>query len=76
MAADHNAYDHLRNILYILADLHPDDRCQALDDALAFYNAARPREKVAPSGGGYLRLTGPSFDGFDAAISSGERGKA
>lgn len=48
--------DHLGAVLYFLADLHPDDRCAALDNALAAYNAARPNAKVGPSGMDLQRL--------------------
>ncbi len=54
-----DALTHLGKVLYILADLYPDDRCRALDDALAFYNSLRPNEKIGPSGLGYQRLVGP-----------------
>lgn len=50
------AIDHLRNVLYFVADLHPDYRCHALDEALAFYNATRPLEQVGPSDHGWQKL--------------------
>lgn len=43
------ALTHLGNVLHILADLVPDDRCAALDTALAFYNQHRPDAQVAPT---------------------------
>lgn len=57
--SDLDAMTHLGNILYMLADLHPDDRCDALDNALLFYNEAMPDQKVMPSGIGYQRLVDP-----------------
>lgn len=53
---DMNALDHLGNLLVILSDLHPDDRCMALDEAQEFYNALRPNAKIESSGHGYRRL--------------------
>lgn len=40
---------HLGNVLYILADLDPDHRCYALDDAQAYYNARCPDARIAPT---------------------------
>lgn len=54
--SEKTALEHLGNVLMILADLEPDDRCDALDKALAFYNAARPDRQVVPSGVGTTRL--------------------
>lgn len=51
------AIKHLGDVLYLLCDLHPDDRCRALDEALEFYNKERPNWRVEPSGLGYQRLT-------------------
>ena len=45
---DKDALDHLGHVLNIFAELSPTDRCRALDDALEFYNAARPNFKVGP----------------------------
>lgn len=50
------AFEHLRNVLYMLADLHPDDNCVALNRARKFYNAAKPEDKIEPSGLGFQRL--------------------
>lgn len=63
------AATHLGAVLYFLADLHPDDRCQALDDALAFYNAQCLHAQVAPQEGYVSRLviTTP----FDVALGRG-----
>jgi hypothetical protein len=36
------AMKHLGNVLVILAELVPDERCRALDNALAFYNERNP----------------------------------
>jgi hypothetical protein len=47
---------HLGSVLAYFSDIHPDDRCLALDEALAFYNAARPDARVEPSGMPYQRL--------------------
>lgn len=52
-----DVYEHLGDVLYFLCDLHPDDRCEALDKALAFYNAARPDKKIEPSGFPFRHLT-------------------
>lgn len=46
-----DALHHLGNVLAILAELHPDDRSNALDDALAFYNARCPNAQVEPVAG-------------------------
>ena len=50
---------HLGNVLHYCADIHPDDRCDALDSALEFYNAASPNWHVAPSDYRYQRLVDP-----------------
>lgn len=42
------AMKHLGNVLMLLAELHPDDRCKALDNAMAFYNQHNPKAQVAP----------------------------
>jgi hypothetical protein len=56
-----DALKHLGNVLCFLADLHEDDRCTALDDAVVFYNSARPDAQVQPSGQSLQRLvTAPS----------------
>ena len=47
---------HLGQVLLILADLHPDDQCDAYCNALAFYNARHPEAKVEPEPGFALRL--------------------
>jgi hypothetical protein len=33
---------HLGNVLVLLAELVPDERCRALENALAFYNERNP----------------------------------
>jgi len=45
----------------MLAELHPDDRCRAYDDALEFYNKANPDDQVMAVPGYVTRLvhTGP-----------------
>ena len=53
------ALEHLGNVLYYCADIHPDDRCDALDNALKFYNEARPNQRVEPSGTGHFRMLHP-----------------
>lgn len=50
------AMDHLGDVLAILAELHPEERCKALDDAQAFYNAARPEARIEPVEGYETRL--------------------
>lgn len=62
-----DALDHLCNVLVMLSDLTPGDRCRALDDALEFYNAQRPDWRVQPIGGVYseLRHFSPLTEGFD-----------
>lgn len=50
------ALNHLGEVLQLLADLHPDDRCQVLDDALAFYNERHPDARVEPVPGFISRL--------------------
>jgi len=48
------AYDiamaHLGEVLYLLADLVPEERCRALDNALKFYNDNRPDAAIEPTG--------------------------
>ncbi len=39
---------HLANVLVMLAELHPDDRCRALDKAMSFYNERHPEAMVEP----------------------------
>jgi len=55
------ALEHLGNVLYFVADIHPDDRNDAIDAALAFYNAKRPDQKVQPSNFGYQRIQHPHW---------------
>lgn len=50
------ALDHLGDVLYMLADLAPDDQCRAYVNALNFYNSQRPDCRVEPSGVGEVRL--------------------
>jgi hypothetical protein len=50
------ALSHLGDVLSILANLTPDDRCQALDEALAFYNEHRPDAKVVAEPGWVTKL--------------------
>lgn len=50
------ALNHLGDVLNQLADLHPDYRCRALDEALAFYNDKCPDQRVLPSGLSLQRL--------------------
>lgn len=47
---------HLRNVLMLLAELHPDDRCKALDKAMAFYNDAHQDGRIEPVEGYETRL--------------------
>lgn len=56
MGASAQALDHLCNALYFVADIHPDDRNEAIDKALAFYNEQRPNLQVQPSEFGYRRV--------------------
>jgi len=51
MDAERTAMKHLGNVLVILADLVDDERCRALDEALAFYNANNPNLQVMPTEG-------------------------
>jgi hypothetical protein len=39
---------HLRDVLYFLADLHPDDSCEAVEKALEFYNRKHPNQHIEP----------------------------
>jgi hypothetical protein len=50
------ALNHLGFVLKILAELSPNDRCRALDEAQAFYNAARPDAQIEPMQGYVTRL--------------------
>ena len=40
---------HLKNLLYMLADLHPDHQCVAYKKALEFHNKTCPEEQIKPS---------------------------
>ena len=51
-----NAMHHLGNVLYMLAELHEDDRCDAFEAALAFYNRENPDMQVVPQEGFSTRL--------------------
>lgn len=51
-----DAERHLGNVLVMLAELHADDRCQAFEDALAFYNQRHPAAMVLPVDGYSTRL--------------------
>ena len=50
------ALDHLGNVLTLLAELRPEDRCRALDEAVMFYNERRPEAKVTAEPGYVSRL--------------------
>jgi hypothetical protein len=52
---------HLGNVLQLLAELHPDDRCRALDSALEFFNRETPNGQIEAAKGYVSRLviTGP-----------------
>jgi len=50
------AMEHLGNVLLILADLHDDDRCDAYEQALAFYNKHNPTAQVRSTPGFVTRL--------------------
>lgn len=39
---------HLGNVLSILAELHPDDSCRALDNAMIYYNKCNPDLQIEP----------------------------
>src|SRR5690242_9315440 len=47
---------HLGNVLQLLAELHPDDRCRALDSALEFFNRENPHAQIEPAEGHVSRL--------------------
>lgn len=61
MGARDDAMRHLGNVLYMLAELHEDDRCEAFDEAMEFYNKENPDLQVVPLEGFTTRLdqTGP-----------------
>lgn len=75
MSAESNtALDHLGLVLSLLAELSPHDRCEGLDDAQAFYNAARPEAIIAPTAGYVTRLVhvGPlDWPIIDASLGDG-----
>jgi hypothetical protein len=50
------ALDHLALELSLLAELPSMDRCSGLDDAQAFYNAARPHARIVPTLGYVTKL--------------------
>jgi hypothetical protein len=59
---------HLGNVLMMLAELHADDRCQAFNDALEFYNARHPEARVIPLAGYVTRL---AYEGpIDRALAT------
>jgi hypothetical protein len=64
-----DAMDHLRNVLYMLANLHPDYQYRAYTEALEFYNAARPDARIEPNEGYETHLVsiGPLERSMDAA---------
>jgi hypothetical protein len=49
------AMRHLGEVLFLLSSLAPEDRCRALDDAQAFWEA-KTGMKIEPSGCGVKRL--------------------
>ena len=55
------ALNHLGDVLSMLAELHEDNHCRAYVEAIAFYNAQCPDNKVFPTEGYSSRLviTGP-----------------
>lgn len=54
--AERDAIDHLGRVLNLLAELSPNDRCEALDAAQDFYNLACPNATIAPTPGYVTRL--------------------
>ena len=52
---DDAALHHLGEILSLLSDLEPGDRCRALDEAQAFWEAATGL-RIEPTGCGTTRL--------------------
>ena len=52
--------EHLGKVLYFIADIHPDDRNDAVDTALAFYNERCPNKKIVPSPFGFQRILEPN----------------
>lgn len=50
------AMEHLGNILYMLGDLHDDDRSDAFDAALEFYNRNNPDAQIQPIEGYVTRI--------------------
>jgi hypothetical protein len=50
------ALDHLGTVLYVLADLCPNDRCKALNDAQDYYNSTRTTQQISPNPGWVTRL--------------------
>lgn len=72
--ADRTADVHLGNVLMMLADLRDDERCDAFEAALAFYNERNPNAAVQPNEGYVSRLVteGP----LDRAVAKVIRGDA
>lgn len=56
MDREEQAMKHLGDVLQMLAELHEDDRCQAFEDALGFYNQENPNLRVEPIDGYSTRL--------------------
>lgn len=50
------AMTYLGGMLNMLAELHPDDRCRAYDDALEFYNEQNPNDQIMAVPGYVTRL--------------------
>ncbi len=55
------ALKHLGDVLIMLAELHPGDQCRAYVEAIAYYNAQCPEERIIPTEGYSSRIvtTGP-----------------
>lgn len=67
------ALDHLGDVLYSISDMPREDRCRAIDDALAFYNAQRPEKQVEFfNDNNYRRPGGVKFAGY-TMLEAGER---
>jgi hypothetical protein len=54
--AQKDALDHLGFVMSMLAEIPAIDRCRDLDEAQAFYNAARPEAQIVPSEGYITKL--------------------
>jgi hypothetical protein len=71
-AALEESMRHLGNVLVLLSDLAPEERCWALDNAQAFWNEHNPDgQTIMPTGVGYSLLVHKTYgldEDFDPSM--------